>query len=74
MINPKTCIDLYDDGLQDKETDSMKRRNLKPPGQEITQVGAYSKEALAEQWKHMPNAKGPASTSNLFQTTKPKCP
>ena len=48
MINPKTFVDLYDDGLQAEEMESEKKRILEAPEQRITQPGAHNKPILAE--------------------------
>ena len=45
-MNPKSFIDLYDDGLQAEEIESEKKRLLKVLEQEITQLEAYNKEVL----------------------------
>ena len=53
MMNPKSIVDLYDDGLQAEEIESEKRILPKVLEQEITQLGAYNKEVLVGLWNSM---------------------
>ena len=43
MMNPKSFVDLYDDGLQAEEMENEKKRIPEAPEQEITQLGAHNK-------------------------------
>ena len=51
MMNPKTFVDLYDDGLQAEDMESEKKKNTRSTGapeQRITQLGAHNKPTLTE--------------------------
>ena len=46
IMNPKTFVDLYDDGLQAEEMENEKKRTPEAPKQRITQLGAHNKPIL----------------------------
>ena len=66
MMNPKTFIDLYDDGLQAEEIENEKKRTLEVQEGKTTQLGAHSKKTLVELWKCMlSNNQGDSQTLNI---------
>ena len=64
MMNPKSFVDLYDDGLQAEEIENEKRRLPEAPEQGITQLWAHSKQILVGLWRfEMFNHQGNSQTS-----------
>ena len=53
MMNPKTFVNLYDDGLQAEEIENEKKKNTRSAGEKTTQLGAHIKKILVELWKCM---------------------
>ena len=52
MMNPKSFIDLYDDGLQLRRLRMKRRKTQEVQEGRITQLGAHSKKTLVELWKY----------------------
>ena len=48
MMNPKTFIDLYDDGLQAEKMESEKKKNTQSTEANNYPTGAHNKPILAE--------------------------
>ena len=48
MMNPKTFMDLYDDGLQAEEIENEKKKNTRSAGGKNYPIGAHSKKILVE--------------------------
>ena len=46
MMNPKSFVDLYDDGLQVEEIENEKKKGR------ITQLGVHNKKTLVRLWKY----------------------
>ena len=54
MMNPKTFVDLYDDGLQAEKIENEKKKNTRNTGTRNYPTGAYNKPTLVELWKCKP--------------------
>ena len=48
MMNSKSFVDLYDDGLQAEEIENEKKKNTRSARGKTTQLGAHSKLIPAE--------------------------
>ena len=53
MMNPKTFVDLYDDGLQARRLRMKRRRTPEVQEEKITKLGARSKKTLVELCKYI---------------------
>ena len=63
MMNPKSFVDLYDDGLQAEEIENEKKKNTRSAGGKTTQLGAHNKKKLVELQKSMKyNRQGDSQT------------
>ena len=48
MMNPKTFVDLYDDGLQAKEIQNEKKKNTRSAGGKNYQTGGTQQENTSQ--------------------------
>ena len=53
MMNPKTFMDLYDDGLQAEEIENEKKKNTRSAGGKNYKTGACNKKTLVELQRSM---------------------
>ena len=53
MMNPKSFVDLYDDGLQTEEIENEKKKNTRSAGEKNYPIGAHNKKTLVELWRYM---------------------
>ena len=53
MMNPKSFVNLYDDGLQAEEIKNEKRKTIRSTGARTTQLRAHCKKTLIKLWKCM---------------------
>ena len=51
MMNPKTFVDLYDDGLQAEEIENEKKKNTRSAEGKNYQTEGNSKKTRVELWK-----------------------
>ena len=51
MMNPKSFVDLYDDGLQAEEIENEKKKILEVQEGKTTQLRAHNKEVLVKLWR-----------------------
>ena len=68
MMNPKTFMDLYDDGLQVEEIENEKKKNTRNTGTRNYPTGG-TQQTLVEPWKcKLSNNQGDSRTStSLYQ-------